>query len=105
MEIKITAENFAAEVEKAGGTVLLDFGAPWCGYCKMLEPELNELVDEWESAGKELTIGKIDVDEQPELANRFGVQGIPLLVVYRDGLEVERAAGFRPKDAIAEMLE
>lgn len=105
MEIKVTAENFAAEVEKAAGTVLLDFGAPWCGYCKMLEPELAELAEEWEADGKELTVAKIDVDEQPELANRFGVQGIPLLVVYRDGLEVDRAAGFRPKDAIAEMLE
>lgn len=105
MEIKVTAENFAAEVENAAGTVLLDFGAPWCGYCKMLEPELAELAEEWEAEGKELTVAKIDVDEQPELANRFGVQGIPLLVVYRDGLEVDRAAGFRPKDAIAEMLE
>lgn len=105
MEIEITADNFAVEVEKAPGTVLLDFGAPWCGYCKMLEPELTELAEEWAAAGKELTIGRIDVDEQPELANRFGVQGIPLLVVYRDGLEVDRAAGFRPKDAIAEMLE
>lgn len=102
MTIEITAENFAAEVENAPGTVLLDFGAEWCGYCKMLEPELEELAEDF--AG-ELTIGKIDVDEQPELAARFGVQGIPLLVVYRDGLEVDRAAGFRPKDAIAEMLE
>lgn len=104
MTIEITADNFAAEVEQAAGTVLLDFWAPWCGYCRMIEPQLTELADEWSAAGKELTIGKINVDEQPELADRFEVQGIPLLVVYKDGLEVDRAAGFKPKEAIAEML-
>lgn len=105
MEIEITADNFAAEVEQAAGTVLLDFWAPWCGYCRMIEPALAELADDMTAAGKELTIGKINVDEQPELADKFDVQGIPLLVVYRDGLEVDRSAGFKPKEAIAEMLK
>lgn len=104
MQIEITADNFAEEVEQATGTVLLDFWAPWCGYCRMVEPQLEELAAEWQAAGKELTIGKINVDEQTELADKFEVQGIPLLVVYRDGAEINRAAGFRPKEGIEELL-
>ena len=82
--------------------VLLDFCADWCGHCKMLAPLLHELAEEYDGVCK---VGKVNVDEQMELAMRFQVSSIPMLVVFKDGKAVAKSVGYRPKLEIAAMVE
>ena len=97
MEVTITKENFEAEVLNSSVPVLLDFWATWCGPCRMIAPALEEIAAE--NAGK-LKVGKVNVDEEMELAMRFGVTSIPLLVVMKDGKIVNKAVGAMPKAKI-----
>ena len=101
-ELKITAANFENEVLRSDKPVLLDFYADWCGPCKMLAPVLHEIAEE--NAGA-LKVGKINMDEQMELAMRFLVSSIPMLVVFKDGKVVAKSVGYRPKPEIAAMVE
>lgn len=98
--VKIDKNNFQNEVLNAQKPVLLDFWAPWCGPCRMVGPILEEIAAERE----DILVGKINVDEQPELAGRFGVMSIPTLVVMKDGKVVNQAVGARPKAQILAML-
>ena len=101
-ELKITAANLENEVLNSDKPVLLDFYADWCGPCKMLAPVVHEIAEE--NAGT-IKVGKINVDEQMELAMRFQVSSIPMLVVFKDGKAVAKSVGYRPKAEIAAMVE
>ena len=100
-ELKITAANFENEVLNSDKPVLLDFYADWCGPCKMLAPVVHEIAEE--NAGT-IKVGKINVDEQMELAMRFQVSSIPMLVVFKDGQPVAKAVGYRSKEELNELL-
>ena len=102
MEYTFTAANFEEEVLQSELPVLVDFYADWCGPCKMLAPVLHEIAEESTGA---LKVGKVNVDEQMELAMRFQVSSIPMLVVFKDGKAVAKAVGYRPKSEIAAMVE
>ena len=99
--MKITKENFKSEVTDAKGAVLLDFWAPWCGPCRMLAPILDEVA----AARPDLKVGKVNIDEQPELAARFGVQSIPTLIVFKDGKKTKESVGFVPRDMVESLLD
>lgn len=96
----ITKDNFNTEVLQSDRTVLLDFWASWCGPCRMVSPVVDEIADE----RSDILVGKVNVDEQRELAAQFGVMSIPTLVVIKNGQEVQRSVGARPKNQILAML-
>lgn len=98
--INITLENFDSEVMNSNKPVLLDFWASWCGPCRMVGPIIEEIADE----NPDIKVGKINVDEQPELASRFGVMSIPTLAVIKDGKLTNKSAGARPKDDILDLI-
>jgi thioredoxin 1 len=98
--LKITKENFESEVLKSDKPVLIDFWAQWCGPCRMLSPTVDEVASETPG----VKVGKVNIDEQPELAQAFGVMSIPTLVVVKEGKMVNRTVGVRPKAAILAML-
>lgn len=100
-EIIITKENFEAEVLQSEKPVLIDFWAAWCGPCRMLSPIIEEIAKEYEGKVK---VGKVNVDEQPELASAFRVESIPMVVVMKDGKVTDMAVGFRPKEQIVALL-
>ena len=98
--INITKNNFAEEVLNSDKPVLLDFWASWCGPCRMVSPIIDEIAGE----RADIKVGKINVDEQPELAAEFKVMSIPTLVVIKDGKIVNQSVGAKPKNQILEMF-
>lgn len=98
--IEITKENFESKVLNEKKPVLLDFFAVWCGPCQMLSPIVDEIGEE----KSDIVVGKINVDDQPELANAFGVSSIPTLVVIKDGKETARSVGLRSKEQVLALL-
>ncbi len=97
MEYTITSDNFLTEVLQEKQPVLIDFWATWCGPCRMLAPVLAELAQEYEGR---LKVCKINVDDEPELADRFRVSSIPMLALLKDGKLVTSLVGYRPKEEL-----
>ena len=98
--ININKKNFQNEIMDSEKTVLLDFWAPWCAPCRMVVPVIEEIAGE----RPDIKVGKINVDEQPELASKFSIMSIPTLVVMKNGKIVQQVSGARHKNAILEML-
>lgn len=98
--VKITKENFQSEVIKSDKPVLIDFWADWCNPCRMLSPVVDEIADEVKNA----KVCKVNVDEEPELAQAFQVSNIPMLALVKDGKIEKTMVGVQPKTAIIEML-
>ena len=101
-EIVLTSENFEEEVLRSDKPVLVDFWATWCGPCRMLAPIVAQIAAE--RAG-EIKVGKIDVDEEPELAVQYGIASIPTLMVFKNGEKVNTSIGVIPKAAIEQLLK
>lgn len=99
--IHISKENFQQEVVNSDKPVLLDFWAPWCGPCRMVSPIVDEIAGE----RPDIAVGKVNVDEQPELAAQFGVMSIPTLLVFKGGQAVNKAVGARPKEELLSLLD
>lgn len=99
--IHITKDNFNKEVMETEKVVLLDFWATWCGPCQMIAPILDEIAEEC----PDITVGKIDVDKEQDLAMSFGITSIPTLIVIKNGKAVDKAIGMRAKNQIIEMID
>lgn len=102
MEIELYKETFEQEVLQSDLPVLVDFWATWCGPCKMIAPIVKEIADEYD--GK-ILVGKVNVDEEPDLTMQYNVSSIPTLMVFKNGQLVNKAVGYREKDEILKMLK
>ena len=98
----ITSQEFDAKVLQASGPVLVDFFATWCGPCRMVSPIIGELASEYEGRIK---VGKVNVDEAPELAMKYGVSSIPTLILFRDGREAGRTVGAQGKEQLDAFID
>ncbi len=101
-ELKITAGNFDREVKREEKPVLLDFWADWCGPCKMLSPKVSQIANEYVS---KIKVGKVNVDEEPELSNSFGVQSIPMLVLMKKGQIIASSIGNQSIENIKKLID
>jgi len=99
--VNLTSENFQREVLNSEKPVLVDFWASWCGPCRMVSPLVDQIAEE----NQEVKVGKVDIDDQPELAGAFRVMSIPTLMVFKGGKLYKSAVGARPKAAILAMLD
>lgn len=99
--VTLTDGEFSTQVLEADAPVLVDFWATWCGPCKMIAPVLEEIASEMDG---QLTVGKLDVDENGITAQQYGVMSIPTLILFKDGEPVDRIVGFKPKEALVSQL-
>ena len=100
-EITITKNNFSSEVLNSDKPVLVDFWASWCGPCKMLAPVIEQIAEEYEGKVK---VGKVNVDEETELARQFQISSIPSLLVFKNGKVVKSAVGYMPKESVERLI-
>ncbi|HHV62724.1 MAG TPA: thioredoxin [Firmicutes bacterium] len=99
--IEVTDATFQAEIGTYKGVALVDFWAAWCGPCRMMAPIVSELAEDYQGKAK---IAKLDVDENPETASRFGIMSIPTLLIFKDGKVVDQVIGVQPKEALKQRL-
>ena len=99
---QLTTDNFEAEVGQFSGTVLVDFWAPWCGPCRMVAPIVDELAKEYQGKAK---IAKLNTDEAPDIAGRYGIRSIPTMLFFKNGQVVQQLVGAYPKTKIVEKLQ
>ena len=102
MEITLTVDNFKSEVLESDKPVLVDFWATWCGPCRMIAPIIEEIANELSSTVK---VGKVNVDEQEELAVKYGISSIPTLLLFKGGEVVKKTLGYMPKEAVLKFIE
>lgn len=102
MAIEMKQENFDSLIAQADKPVLVDFWATWCGPCRMLAPVVEEIASEQQ---EKLIVGKVDVDNCPDLAQKFGVMSIPTLILFKDGQPVDKRIGYMPKNELEQMLD
>lgn len=100
MVVEFTSENFEKEVKEAE-TTIVDFWASWCGPCKMMSPIIDQIAEE---VGKNVKVGKVNIDEQQELAVKYGIMSIPTILVMKNGIEIKRFIGVQPKENILESI-
>lgn len=100
--VEFTDENFATEVESGSGLTVVDFWAPWCGPCRFVAPVIDALADEYEGKAK---IGKLNVDDNPATASRYGIRSIPTIGLFKDGEPVEGVVGAVSKGALQSLIE
>lgn len=100
-QIMITSENFDRTVMQSEKTVLIDFWAGWCGPCRMLAPIIDEIAEEYADT---VTVGKINVDEQPQLAAAFGVESIPTLIAFKNGVPLGALVGLQTKESVIDLI-
>ena len=100
-EIILTSENFENEVLKSDKNVLVDFWASWCGPCKMLAPTIEQIAEEYSN----FKVGKVNVDDEPDLAQAYGISSIPTLILFKDGKAADMMVGLRSKDEIVKWAE
>ena len=101
-EITLTKDNFEKEVNKSDKAVLIDFWATWCGPCKMIAPIIEEIAEEFSD---EVKVCKVNIDDEPSLATKFGITSIPTLLVVKNGEVVKTSVGYIPKEKIIELFE
>ena len=99
--LTVNKDNFETAVQNSEKTVLVDFWASWCGPCRMVSPRVDEIAEE----NPQYLVAKVNVDEEPELAQKFGIQSIPTLIVFKDGKIADKMIGVRSKEQILGMLE
>ena len=100
-ELVITNENFEKEVLKADKPVLIDFWAPWCGPCRMMGPVIEKFAEEFEGT---YVVGKVNVDDEDELASRFNIMSIPTIKVFKNGVETASALGVQSREKLLELV-
>lgn len=100
--LALTSENFKSEVLESGAPVLVDFWAPWCSPCRMIAPVVDDIAGEYEGKAK---VGKVNVDENRQVAVEYGVMSIPTLIVFKDGKAVDRVVGFKSKGDLKALLD
>jgi thioredoxin 1 len=100
--VELNSDNFEAEVSNYKGTVLVDFWAPWCGPCRMVGPVVEELAKEYQGKAK---VAKLNTDDAPDIASKFGIRSIPTLLFFKDGSVVQQLVGAYPKTKINEKLQ
>ena len=100
--VKTSEDSFDTDVIETETPVLVDFWAPWCGPCKMVAPVVQELADDYDGR---LKVAKVNVDDNPQLAMKYGIRGIPTLLIFKGGEVAEQVVGFVPKQALAEKLD
>ena len=101
MEVILTQENFEQEVLQSQKPVLVDFWASWCGPCRMLAPVIEEIAEK----NEDIKVGKVNVDEQPELAQKYGISSIPALYFFREGEVIHTSIGLQPRESIEAQLK
>ena len=100
--MELTNQNFKQEVEENKGLVLVDFSALWCGPCKLMAPIIDELAEDYK--GKDIKIGKLDIDDGNEVAEKYNVMSVPTFILFKGGEVIEQLTGYQSKDALEEII-